>query len=282
MRLISVGGLGNQLFIWGFAHHLLENGFQQVTIVDSWHRSHPERPFEIGQLKTSCTHNILTKSSRFTLRASQASSRIFSIDSRALKTILRFIGVEHESINREKSITWRKSTWLFVGYFQDYKLIGKVETTLGELTKFLKSLRALTLIDKKPYQAAHIRRGDYMELRETFGVLSNSYFLNQRKQEMNFIIIGENSKELQGLSENISEAILLDSNQANAWDVISVLSQADNAILSNSSLSWWGGLLGMFNGGSVTIPKPWFRSAIGVPQNLAFPGFVECESEWIN
>lgn len=278
--VVSVGGLGNQLFIWGFCHFLLEKGFDEVSIIDTWHDSHPERPFELRQLIQTCNHNITIKSSKKQLRVSQLSSRIASINSNWSALILKSIGIKNEALKSETVFTWSKNTWLFVGYFQDYRLLGDIQIILNEISTFLKSRKQPAILNLKPYQAAHVRRGDYLELKETFGVLSDSYFQKQRNIEMKFVLIGDKLEEFQELAEE-EDHIVLDSRFTDAWDVINVLSHADHAILSNSSLSWWGGLLSLRNEGLVTVPKPWFRTEIGVPQNLMIPGFIECESMWI-
>lgn len=278
--VVSVGGLGNQLFIWGFCHFLLEKGFDEVSIIDTWHDSHPERPFELGQLIQTCNHNITIKSSKKQLRLSQFSSRIASINSNWSALILKSIGIKNEALKSETVFPWSKNTWLFVGYFQDYRLLGDIQIILNEISTFLESRKQPAILSLKPYQAAHVRRGDYLELKETFGVLSDSYFQKQRNVEMKFVLIGDKLEEFQELAEE-EDHIVLDSRITDAWDVINVLSHADHAILSNSSLSWWGGLLSLRNEGLVTVPKPWFRTEIGVPQNLMIPGFIECESMWI-
>jgi|ERR1700693_602866 len=109
----------------------------------------------------------------------------------------------------------------------------------------------------------HIRRTDYLiEPHRSFhGILSNDYYLDavsslQRKNpDLKFYVFSDDKE--------FAKSLLLDCTvveNTNEFEDLYLMSLCQNAIVANSSYSWWGAYLGPDQRGIVIAPEYWFKN----------------------
>ena len=183
---------------------------------------------------------------------------------------------------------------LIFGYFQTYKYLEhpKVRNLvdslcLGSVSEWFDRCSSEML--ETPTISAHIRRGDYMDVKDTFGVLSSDYYISA----INFIL--ENSsikyarvlifsddfvlaKQLFGNLDILLPVQFAESPENNPEETLMLMSQSDAIIISNSTYSWWAAQLGK-KSKFVVCPSKWFRGMLD-PEDLFPPEWHRQESQW--
>lgn len=224
-----VGGLGNQLFCIAAAFGYTKKHNKELIIDPSgWNASQGNdiieysqtifKNFEFGNVYKFSTHSYTEKR--------------FNYDE------IPYVG-GNISLN---------------GYFQSLKYLEGYEKEFIDLLD-LPKINTLSLSDKNV--AFHIRRGDYRCYPNKHYVCRTRYF------EMAFEIFHgyqinvftdsphDVSKEFEKFDFNIIQSTSLEKELA-------FMSQHDNVVCSNSSLSWWGSLLGK-DKKTVIVPGKWFN-----------------------
>jgi hypothetical protein len=135
--------------------------------------------------------------------------------------------------------------------------------------------------------AIHVRRGDYLNLKDSFGVLSNDYYLAainiiKAKIEISQVVIFSNDiAAANGLRSAIGSIAKVFSEESNASDAVTLisLSEFNYIITANSSFSWWAAML---NKKKVVVhPEPWFKS-FESPSDLIPSDWIPCPATWLD
>lgn len=180
------------------------------------------------------------------------------------------------------------------GYFQTHKYLDHPEVRNLINSLYFSSVSewfgkcSLDMLDL-PTISVHIRRGDYMNLKDTFGVLSSDYYNSAIK----FIVGNSSTKYARVLvfSDDIPDAKQLfsklkislpvqffESPENSAEETLILMSQSDALVISNSSFSWWAAQLGK-KSKFVVCPSKWYRGAQD-PEDLVPPEWHVQESHW--
>lgn len=162
---------------------------------------------------------------------------------------------------------------------QWYQHLPSIQLVLPEVkTKILGTLENLYRDTRVEQGGAfmHVRRGDYMEQGNTPYLLDNDYYLKALKH----LNSRENIKTINVFSDDIAwckqqgwdspkEIVFVD--EPDEMKALYMMSQCtEGAIISNSTFSTWGALLGASESGVVVYPSKWLYGA-----ETAFP------SSWI-
>lgn len=145
----------------------------------------------------------------------------------------------------------KKDNLLLDGYFQSEKYFLKHK-------EHIKSIFSVDTIEKyKDYCFIHIRRGDYLKFQHVHPVISDEYYLNALKYiKSNKIVVLTDDKEYIK-NHNIFKDFEI-SNSNTDLDDLSIMKSCSEAIIGNSTFSWWGSYLS--NNNNLTIaPKKWFN-----------------------
>jgi hypothetical protein len=160
----------------------------------------------------------------------------------------------------------------FEGYFQTYRFVASFK----EQTEFHLQIKRPTM----PYKIAlkriisaqpvviHIRRGDYMSLNNSIGVLGTDYYVEAMKamEETNphapvwlFTddLVGAD-KVIRDLDIDFDQIVSINSGLS-AAETMLLMSQGCGIIIANSTFSWWAAYLGS-NSRRVIAPTPWYRT----------------------
>ena len=180
------------------------------------------------------------------------------------------------------------------GYFQTYKYLEdpNVRNLIDLLHLdpvsdwFHKCSSEMT---KLPTISVHVRRGDYMDLQDSFGVLSGEYFSSaikftlgaSNKKYERVLVFSDEVDSAKQLFSNLLVGLpvyFVDSPGNNPEEELMLMSKSDALIMSNSSFSWWAAQLGN-KSKFVVCPSKWFRSMLD-PQDLIPPEWHQLESKW--
>lgn len=156
---------------------------------------------------------------------------------------------------------------LLYGYFQNYSVLKSVLPDIrNQLLEHIQT-RRISLFNKYNIQSTscfiHVRRTDYIHC--GFLLKSVDYYkraiqrIKESKHIHNWYIL---SDDLQWCSESklfdILQPIYISENDP--IDCLAFMSCIPNAIIANSTFSWWGAYLGSYlNANSVIYPKEWLN-----------------------
>jgi hypothetical protein len=197
-------------------------------------------------------------------------------------------------LGNQSSLSKVKNGWRVRGFFQDFAVAEQFLEKFGRdpfvLLQESRELQQRTLeVSKNKSLAIHMRRGDYLNHKDSFGVLEDNYYLSaleamldRRELEKIYIFsdspecINDFQKKLKLNSEIISPSDLKTS------ETLVLMSRCSAIITSNSTFSFWAAILATHN--DVIYPDPWFRSTGGWLSSANFqnPNWDRAISKWIN
>lgn len=158
------------------------------------------------------------------------------------------------------------------GYFQSVRYFESVKASVIEMIRSCQltehERERVDALSQKPFNAVHVRRGDYTDPRvaAVHGLAGPKYF------QESLSILGSSSSIVRNLyfsdSPGIVQAELglspedFAPNDLSEAATLLLMSRATNVIASNSTFSWWAGLVAEHtSGGAVIVPSPWFAGS---------------------
>lgn len=294
-----VGGLGNQLFGYfaGRYFHLTRGVQVRYDISD--------------QLNGLGIHNV-------TLTALNLPGKFGAYDE---DFILRVPNIFMRRILRKLLRTWRSKTKAekyyvsrFVGFDNDLEnmsiegkyLSGYFQSAqyFQKLVETIPNIKTVTpnepsgwftkiqdeILQKRPI-VLHVRRGDYMKYADTYGLLSEDYFVNALKQMKQQIPDSKDSEVWiftdsfdivkYGMPKLVSnEVIVLEVPiEISDSEVLIAMSLSDKIVISNSTFSWWAATLNT-DKLMVVAPSKWYRN-MDDPTGLLPSGWARQTSLWV-
>jgi len=163
------------------------------------------------------------------------------------------------------------------GDFQSAKYYIPYKNDLLNLFKFKENILEkcndymCNINNLKKTVGIHIRRGDYVDLKNTIDKnyyisIINRYF---NSDDYNFICV---SDDVEWCKENLPSFINL-SNSNNHGVDLCILTKCDHIIGANSTFSWWGSFLNT-NNGKIFMPKLWFSETYKDFYKNDYDGFL--------
>jgi hypothetical protein len=145
--------------------------------------------------------------------------------------------------------------WQCENYFRHISDVLKAELTLKEAPS-ASAQQFSEQIDNTPNSVLlHIRRGDYLTWAAArHGVLPLDYYLHAASLLANhkFFLFSDDPDVQCPLPHTRVRCL--------PHEELWLMSRCKNAIIANSSFSWWGAWLGADKTGTVIAPKQWFRT----------------------
>jgi hypothetical protein len=148
----------------------------------------------------------------------------------------------------------------FIGYFQSEKYWQHCREKVVDQFQFIDKLES-----DSNFASVHIRRGDYVSLKDTHACLADTDYYDLALESLNShkIVVFTDDKEWftsSGLLEKWSSDrdVSVSDNVSDSAE-LQHMSKASDAIIANSSFSWWGAYLGPHQKrGRVIAPSMWF------------------------
>jgi len=296
VRITLVGGLGNQLFEL-FAGVNLAMTLKcklevNVSMLRMFGESHSNSIEEIDFNKLAATFDFIEKKeSEFLYRLQGKISRTIPSHQVGVSRITKryfspVVGFDPNLLNLIPPIN-------VTGYFQSWRNFKEVTEKFGENIElsvrqpsdwYAKMTKDADI--KKPIML-HLRRGDYQTLKNSFGLLSNDYYLTALKRlgsefdTREVWIFSDSPSEAQQLQKQLSmRATRVVSVPPGSRDLesLKLLSLGSAIIAANSTFSWWGAMLSNDNCLRI-IPEQWFKS-LPEPTDLIPQDWIRVKSLW--
>lgn len=280
-----LGGLGNQLFQWAAACHYQEKNNIPVKIDLTFCGK------RYSKHNSSITDLVLENAPKVEILAPRDSFATFLVERICSHSkLLNYLRnrAERRCIFRSNGYVENlldSKALIIRGYFQSFLYLSSIteeplRVSLHEPNKALESKPESTAI------AIHLRRGDYLNLVDSFGVLSDVYYLNaleQISEKINPTRIDIFSNDLiaaEDLARKIGPLARVQNPIENETDaaILIRISEYKFLITANSSFSWWAGNLNEKK--TVVYPKPWFRT-LSTPDDLHPPDWIPCQAVWL-
>lgn len=207
------------------------------------------------------------------------------------KVSRRFQG---DVLGNQNTLPIKSKGWKVRGFFQDFSVAEEFIQTFSIQPLSLKietdNLKKFsTKIKSKPTLAIHMRRGDYLNYSDSFGVLSDDYYLDalveiSKKVRFEEVLIFTDSPELtDDICKSIETKVKVVTNKdLSTSETLVLMSRCDGLITSNSTYSFWAAILSENN--NVVIPSPWFKSDDEWLNSANFnkPTWIKSPSRWID
>jgi len=210
-------------------------------------------------------------------------------------SITRKLSRRHQEtlLGSENSLAKQLDGWRVRGFFQDFNVANEFLSIFGKdplsLVTESPSLRLLSeQVRESSTVAIHIRRGDYLDYKDSFGLLSDDYYLeavatiSKVKPFTHALIFSDSPELVVDFQRKIGlESQIISPLELKTSETMMLMSRCAGLITSNSTFSFWAGALADHN--SVVIPNPWFKSQDEWlnSSNFRNPKWENCESRWI-
>jgi hypothetical protein len=280
IKVQSTGGLGNQLFQWAYAHHLIMTGTECSCIVfsDSIHTAN--RISRLQSIENDCSHNIKFVNSEISGRALQIVDKISTFSPQLSRFFSKIIGLSTEQKYQTIDQIAENRSRLIRGYFQ---LPSQMPEAIWAVSRELESLivgdvSTPTVYDD--YQLIHIRRKDFMNNKNTHGVLSVEYYAQALIPDLPLVIIGDEDVLPRDFGNLVNEFQYFGPRELGELEAMFLALKCQRFVMSNSTFSWWCGILAASKGKQVIMPSPWTKSEQNWV-NLHFSNFTPQESIFI-
>jgi len=259
MKIQSAGRLGNQLYIFCHALDLRVNSqVDSVSIfADRFHSKVNEELLDTFSLMSGNGVKLEVRNSLGLMLKLLDKLNVHSPQlSRFLRRILR---IETEGMDK-----FTRNARIQRGFFQndDYpeNVMTRMNSILLEIIdnhiSYSHLTRKLPFLESK-YQAIHVRRTDFFSTEA--GVIDPISQLAGLQDGLNVVICTDATREeILSLFEGENFEILTPK-ESTAWETLAILSRAENLVMTNSTLSFWAGLIASKAGKTVWAPNIWNR-----------------------
>jgi hypothetical protein len=251
--VVLFGGTGNVLFQLSYAHQIASEMNQTIYVLKA-SRNRQDHPFELGDFIARCNHVREIKGFSGILLRSYLYARNQIASKNVTKLFLR-------------PFTANNFFHIHEGYFQDQNnLVSVSDDFKNEVISYLEFYN----LDKKLPNGfdlvIHLRRGDYEKHADTFGILSSEYFRASIETLAANTALHSIAVFYDSLIGNFQEdfflprMVLFGPDEAGVLDFLYIFSKSKSCIISNSTLSWWGGQLAIMKSATAISPTPWHKA----------------------
>jgi hypothetical protein len=282
-----VGGIGNQFFCYFAGYYLAKKLECELKIdVSDIRNKRSVHDVSIEALELPGTF-FETPSSPVGLLLSKIHNKltralpIFRISKNSFTSIEIGFDPLLEKVSSPSSIQ---------GYFQSYKYFKSCSEDIKAIKLKNPSswyLETEKTLSNKKFTSIHVRRGDYINHSQTYGLLSVKYYeeaMRNLRQQDDLYQLYIFSDDIEAAREMLKHSVPEDAvwidppNESNPVESLMLMSLASSNIIANSTYSWWGATLNRSKS-AVIAPSKWFRS-MKDPAFLYPPEWKLIESKW--
>jgi hypothetical protein len=276
IRIQSSGGLGNQLFIWNLAHYL-ENLYK-CKIVIYFPKTGTDRNCEIRALDGFCKHRIEIRENDYFNYFLSFLDRLQGKSDLLYKLVRVVFCIYKTNLPSESFNSDLKKPKIVRGYFQSPELVNECLymyfDELHEFTTDLLNASTFKNVINDDSTVFHIRRGDFLSNAEKVGLLTLEYFNQQIEPAVSPIIFTDADENDLEISEFFKSSLIFGAKSVDTWTTFALMTFAKKLVTSNSTFSWWAGILAANRGAEVVAPSPWTKTPIYGQSYLNYAGFI--------
>jgi hypothetical protein len=270
------GGLGNQLFQYASAKHFAMRLSKPLLLDDIWFTEHHEdttpRTLSLPYLKVPIA---ISRSKEWVVRPRKSRMRLQAVLPLNPYYILESQPFTFDPHRFSLSPVFGRDYYL-MGYWQSFRYFEGIRHVLvNELVpqKPLRSYYQAVLQNIQGSSAScmiHVRRGDYVHLAQAnhvHGVLTLDYYrraiehMQKRTSHMQFFVFSDDIAWVKAHLLVPGEVQFIEGGRDDlaAVEELYLMTQCQNHIIANSSLSWWGAWLCNAKEQEVICPNQWLR-----------------------
>lgn len=245
-----IGRLGNQIFQYAFFQYLKTNNKQYSYFFVNPHHAYLSKYFDLEGIQN------------LTL-----SSKPYSIIARTIPKIFKFDEIYIENLHVPKEVDVKNWT-IYKGFYQTDFYVRRIKGDFKiELKKEFKDrfdAEFGEIFRKNKTIVVHIRRTDYLKYGKRDISLPMEYFKKQLDElgninEYKVFFVSDDIEHVKGYFREQSNFVYSTNDEITDFQIIS---NADIAIISNSSFAWWACYLSKKQN-KVYAPKNWLGFRIG-------------------
>lgn len=262
------GRLGNQLFQWAYCHVLFQKyGVSAHLFVDKFHNNAGTVIKELPNLP-QCVH---VKRVRVMNSLGFILSGMDWLNSKLSRSVTsKFYGTFRslDSFSLPELPLWKP--YLISGFFINRKSIEMNEDVIfQELSMHLEDIPSVAQLPTK-YQVIHVRRGDFLTTDRSYGVLDSGFYASNVVSGLPIVLCTDSSEECADVIQKLNPELILSSSNSTPWQAIKTIAGASHVVISNSTLSWWGGFMAAKRGYKVVVPRPFYLNSENLNDVLEF------------
>lgn len=279
VRMHVSGRLGNQLFQWAYAHVLAAKYGQTILpIYDNLHN--PGVAPSEDLLNTICSHwRTPEKRNYFGLLLSCLDK--IGFENRTHSIICRILNLSRTQNSYDLPSISTKAPRLVTGYFQNVKsLEGISDLLFQELSEKVTSINPPMNMPLN-YQVLHVRRGDFNQYSQSYGLLGPEFYEDNLIKDQPKVLCTDSVGGSEEIISRIKPEVVLGPNETSAWQVLRIMMDATHVVMSNSTLSWWGGFLAAKSGSSVVQPRPFYKCVKTYVDQLEYSEFLQRQANFL-
>jgi hypothetical protein len=293
VEVVLRGGIGNQIFQYFAGLEISLKNNLELQLDDS---------LILDRLRNKSSIHFLTVDASFithevhpNLKRINRYSDAIQFRSVYLNRVLANVSRRNviKEVGFSKEIYRYKPNEILLGYFQTWRHFDFVQN--NQKSELLKSYDYV--LDKFTGEesnnksldiAMHVRRGDYVNLQKTFGLLNKKYYQDalmaleyDKDRDQVCIFTDATRGELEELF-NLGEmnVKVIDKNYGlNDVEQLALMSKFKKIVIANSSYSWWAANLSK-NETLVSAPKNWYRS-MPRPIDLIPENWIQIDNRWL-
>jgi hypothetical protein len=284
-RVVQVelnGGLGNQLFQWAAGASLAIN--HQIPLELHTYRLR-DRRLELGSdLLQTIWRETAIKDSVFQKSFSSLKiEKIGSLETKSKsssKIFFEQVGYNYAPIPMSNRKIFLR------GYFQSWKYFeDQIPSFRSALSQFRSSnqefMQLQSTLEREPWVAVHLRRGDYLFHKATFSIIGKEYYEKALKKiystcgVLRVVVFTDSPEFVDEVLPN-HDLVISNTAQLSSMENMILMSNANALIGANSTFSWWAGLT-MDEDKIKIFPKNWFNDKISI-EDLLLPEW-DCLSD---
>jgi hypothetical protein len=285
IRVRVTGGLGNQLFKIANAIRLSQIYRCGITLDLSWYKHGYMRSNLVNSRVYELDYFPKVSFPAFYSKFPDLDFKVGQIERKLPSKFQQIFGVYSEN----NSETFRKQPRVIDGSFEKISYLPDLDM-LFEYFKFpdIKStwfVNRLERINNKTSVALHVRRSDYLKLRNIYDVVPRDYYeqaIQIIKDQTDNVNVHLFSDDIEGALSWLTPIVKIDEvvetpSRIRAGEVLRLMSNYPKIVCANSTVSWWASCLGMINQTNelAILPKKFSNLHNDNPANfLMFEGWI--------
>lgn len=246
--------------------------------------SRSDRPLEIDFLANQCTHNVIIKKTTILGLAFRIIDK-FKLEKYSLTNkLLKLLGFYSFPSPASQLLFDSSKPTVVRSYFQRFDFVNAVwETIAEEITAAITQSRVDWNFDLTECTVVHVRRGDTLSLKDTYGLLSVAYFNQNSVAGQRTVISTDDSNLPNEYRTKLKPTSVISPKDASAWEAFTLMVDGKAFVGSNSTLSWWASYIRSKAGASDTfLPHPWTKKVLGFEEALRIPDIQYNEALFVN
>lgn len=255
MKLIQLGGLGNQMFIYALYYVMKRKGLSVQIDASAYNLLKMHNGYEIPKV-FGLTNPEVMRNGYYLYW---------------LKLLLHFKPkciVYEEPFERttdvfNESKAYITGYWQSDIYFKDYKSDIIKAYTFKNVSN--RNLEIASEMQCRNSVSLHIRRGDYLKIPGAIDICSEDYYrkaisiIKEKVNEPHFYIFSNDTEWSWNFAAKlgIKYTIVEHNTGVDSYQDMFLMTQCKHNILANSSFSWWGAYLNQHRDAIRVAPKNW-------------------------